>query len=153
MFSKGMLRFLCHLWSLLQCYSPHILSLYNLWMAALLSVYFFGLGARAKRKSLRVPAGKHFSRVCFIAGAPPAAHAWALQTYKTKISVLDTHPYLGHFSSDFSIVCFWSFPRWKSSSRRPTFECKFLVLTWIAHSTFPRRLCCSMALPRNAVHC
>lgn len=153
MFSKGMLRLLCHLWSLLQCYSPRILSSYNLWMAALLSVYPFGLGARAKRKSLRVPSGKHFPGVCFIAGAPPAAHVGALPTHKTRISVPDTHTYSGHFSSDFSILCFWSFPLWKSPSRRPTFECQVLVLTCNAHSPFPRRPCCSMALPRNAVHC
>lgn len=153
MFSKVMLRLLCHLWSLLQCYSPHILNLYNLWMAALLSVYLFGLGAKAKRKSLCVPSGKHFFGVCFIAGAPPAAHVGALQTYKTRISVPDTHTHLGHFSSDFSVLCFWSLPLWKSSCRRPTFECKVLEVTWNAHSTFPRRPCCSMALPRNAVHC
>lgn len=81
---------MCHLQSLLHCHSPYVLCLYSLWAAALLRVFLLGLGASPKGKRHGVPDWGTLVGGLLHAGAPPAAHAGALQTYKTMASVPDT---------------------------------------------------------------
>lgn len=143
---------MCPSQSVLQCYSPHLLSLYSLWITALLIGYLVGLGANAKRKSLGVPDQGHLWGVCFMQERPLLPILGALQTYKT-LSVPDTPDYLGCLpvSPVTFLLCFWSFLLWKSLSRKATFECKCYFQSW-KHTTHFRRLCRGMVLPRNEMN-
>lgn len=147
MFSKGKVRPMCHLQSFLQCYSPYVLSLYNLLIAALLCGGL-GPGQVLKEEGWVFQTRKHLWGLASRRPAPCCPCWGTADTQQGQVSQIPP------FTLEFSTLCF-EVLAFKSSSRKGTCEGQIAVLLsiLIAQSTFLRRLCGGRVRPRDGMHC